>query len=368
MIWKYSEAAMDEPCLFTDFPLLVRLKTTVGLVLRGHIQAQGRWWPVTVLAPHYPDLKQLQDVGSCSTLHEAIATYRSSLECLPPPPPGGATADGDDAAVIALRSHVAVLRQLRQIGLHHVTWASTDLSQVTLSTLDRAARRHQLSLTIGADYPGVCPRLATDLPADLAVTWHRGMGLLDLFQRFEEAVERYQAFWNALDAVDAELWVVDPERPARRDQRRRLVISGQLSLEVTVEPLYPTAVPGCRFLGAEAAAAELRERLASKIDSWDEYEGVVDNLERLLGVEFVRRGAAGAAGAISVECGICYCYRMAEETPSRCCDDSRCGQPFHNSCLYEWLRALPSTRQTLRTVFGDCPYCSTPISCEIPSG
>ncbi|XP_037072379.1 E3 ubiquitin-protein ligase FANCL-like [Pollicipes pollicipes] len=92
------------------------------------------------------------------------------------------------------------------------------------------------------------------------------MGLLDLFQRFEEAVERYQAFWNALDAVDAELWVVDPERPARRDQRRRLVISGQLSLEVTVEPLYPTAVPGCRFLGAEAAAAELRERLASKID------------------------------------------------------------------------------------------------------
>ena len=25
----------------------------------------------------------------------------------------------------------------------------------------------------------------------------------------------------------------------------------------------------------------------------------------------------------------------------------------------QWLRALPSTRQTLRTVFGECPYCST---------
>ncbi|KAF0296678.1 E3 ubiquitin-protein ligase FANCL [Amphibalanus amphitrite] len=124
--------------------------------------------------------------------------------------------------------------------------------------------------------------------------------------------------------------------------------------------------------------------------SWDEYEGLVENLERLLSVEFVRRSAAGVGGeaagdggAIAVDCGICYSYRLEGETPERCCDDARCGQPFHTSCLYEaswdqatvpifcvyeWLRALPSTRQTLRTVFGECPYCSTPISCEIPSG
>ena len=40
----------------------------------------------------------------------------------------------------------------------------------------------------------------------------------------------------------------------------------QLSLEVTVDPLYPSAVPGCRFLGAETAAAALRDKLAREID------------------------------------------------------------------------------------------------------
>ena len=53
----------------------------------------------------------------------------------------------------------------------------------------------------------------------------QGSCLLDVFQRFEEAVDKYQAFWSALERVDAELWVVDPERPSRRDVRRRVVIS-----------------------------------------------------------------------------------------------------------------------------------------------
>ncbi|KAF0296682.1 E3 ubiquitin-protein ligase FANCL [Amphibalanus amphitrite] len=93
-----------------------------------------------------------------------------------------------------------------------------------------------------------------------------GSTLLDIYQRFEEAVDKYQDFWTALDRLDAQLWVVDPESPSRRDTRRRIVISSQLSLEVTVDPLYPSSVPGCRFLGAETAAAALRDKLAREID------------------------------------------------------------------------------------------------------
>ena len=37
----------------------------------------------------------------------------------------------------------------------------------------------------------------------------------------------------------------------------------------------------------------------------------------------------------SVECGICYSYRLGDEIPDQACDDPRCGQPFHHSCLYE---------------------------------
>lgn len=35
------------------------------------------------------------------------------------------------------------------------------------------------------------------------------------------------------------------------------------------------------------------------------------------------------------DCGICYAYRLDGTTPDQVCDDPRCGQPFHQACLYE---------------------------------
>ena len=36
-----------------------------------------------------------------------------------------------------------------------------------------------------------------------------------------------------------------------------------------------------------------------------------------------------------MDCGICYAYRLDDETPEKTCDDARCGQTFHTSCLVE---------------------------------
>ena len=38
---------------------------------------------------------------------------------------------------------------------------------------------------------------------------------------------------------------------------------------------------------------------------------------------------------LSVECGICYAYRLAGCVPELTCDDPRCRQTFHRDCLYE---------------------------------
>lgn len=38
---------------------------------------------------------------------------------------------------------------------------------------------------------------------------------------------------------------------------------------------------------------------------------------------------------ISIACGICYTYRMEESLPDQVCEDKRCAQPFHATCLYE---------------------------------
>lgn len=34
-------------------------------------------------------------------------------------------------------------------------------------------------------------------------------------------------------------------------------------------------------------------------------------------------------------CGICYSYRLDAQVPDLVCDDARCAQPFHQTCLYE---------------------------------
>ena len=41
-----------------------------------------------------------------------------------------------------------------------------------------------------------------------------------------------------------------------------------------------------------------------------------------------------------------------------------CAKPFHQACLAEWLQALPSTQQSFNRLFGECVYCSKPISIE----
>ena len=63
-----------------------------------------------------------------------------------------------------------------------------------------------------------------------------------------------------------------------------------------------------------------------------------------------------------LECGICYSYRLETAVPENICDNSKCNKVFHSVCLTEWLRSIPTTRQSFDVLFGACPYCSTPIS------
>lgn len=115
------------------------------------------------------------------------------------------------------------------------------------------------------------------------------------------------------------------------------------------------------------------------------------SLERALGTSFPRRrrkrGRKGKDGkeeeereeeeevedGASVECGICYTYRLPTDDgtaaaasaegvePDVSCANARCGRQFHRPCLVEWLRGLPTTRQSFVTLFGACPYCGEGI-------
>lgn len=132
------------------------------------------------------------------------------------------------------------------------------------------------------------------------------------------------------------------------------------------------------------------------------------NLERVLEMQLPSRDG-GAVEDVSADCCICYAYRLpsasnaagsapalqqyvgklgsmclpsvrtaskfenrhlnclravvaGDEVPDVNCSNPHCGRPFHRSCLISWLRAVTDTRQSFNTLFGQCPYCTAPIS------
>lgn len=55
--------------------------------------------------------------------------------------------------------------------------------------------------------------------------------------------------------------------------------------------------------------------------------------------------------SFSIECGICYSYRLEDSIPDQVCNDPRCGQPFHHVCLYEvcsWMTEFRIWNKTIK--------------------
>lgn len=91
---------------------------------------------------------------------------------------------------------------------------------------------------------------------------------------------------------------------------------------------------------------------------------VKQNLETVFGIE-LPSPATSKREDFADECAICYAYRFNGSIPDRACENLHCAKPFHRECLFEWLRSLPTARQAFDSVFGQCPYCSEPISCKM---
>uniref|UniRef100_A0A9L0T8E0 FA complementation group L n=1 Tax=Equus caballus TaxID=9796 RepID=A0A9L0T8E0_HORSE len=99
---------------------------------------------------------------------------------------------------------------------------------------------------------------------------------------------------------------------------------------------------------------------------WDKdpENSLLQNLRDVLEIDFPARAILEKSD-FSRDCGICYAYQLDGAIPDQVCDNSQCGQPFHQICLYEWLRGLLTSRQSFNIIFGECPYCSKPITLKM---
>ncbi|XP_030012457.1 E3 ubiquitin-protein ligase FANCL isoform X3 [Sphaeramia orbicularis] len=233
----------------------------------------------------------------------------------------------------------------------------TEFQTLRLKAEDSSGRQHILTVKLKPKHPAEAPECSADLPLPLDFTWTPQSTLDQLHSQFLLVLESLSDFWNILDEIDSQTWILEPEKPSRSDTTRRIAIGNNVSIKVEVDPRHPKMLPECCLLGAEHVVTPLRNKLNANMHMWNPDSSVLHNLRDVLEIEFPSP-ATHEKSSFSVECGICYSYRLEAAIPDQVCNDPRCGQPFHQACLYEWLRALPSSRQSFNIVFGECPYCS----------
>ncbi|KAI9916993.1 hypothetical protein PsorP6_017992 [Peronosclerospora sorghi] len=285
-----------------------------------------------------------------------------------------------------------LVAELDVVGWHQLRHVSDDLRTLELELEDARGRKHAIKIQLPLEYADegsrVLPTCLVDAPERLELEWPRETTscvlLHEVRTQFQHLLETFQAFWDVLDALDAAACVLEPQHPTRATGRRRIALARHVSLQFQVDPAHPRAlVQDVQFFGIETRVGALRERWQSVASSsWQATRSVVENVQAILNVT-VPSPSTHARHEFAMECGICYLYRLQDQAqddktthdddkdndddaqlPDLVCDNGNCQRPFHAKCLVDWLRAVPTSRQSFRLLFGECPYCREAISAK----
>jgi len=257
-----------------------------------------------------------------------------------------------------------IIEQILEVTSCNLLQIESNFSRVHFGVLDESERLHKIQIHLKEGDSNMQPICSTDLPNKFTFNWSSNTRLQHILQQFEASIGCYQEFWNSMQELDSKCWILEPEKPNFADTYRRIALGQNLSVQITVNCHQPSALPECRFLGAESSTAPLQEKLNTNLHRWEVERSLLNNLEEVLDIEFPSP-ANTSVSAVSMECGICYCLHLENEVPTVVCENQQCAQPFHHACLYEWLRNL-SSRQSFHTIFGECPFCTHSIKIKIP--
>ncbi|XP_069787605.1 E3 ubiquitin-protein ligase FANCL [Narcine bancroftii] len=364
--------------LINECPLLLpqnRQKT----VFDGFIMVKDKEFRVRILLPGQQDLKRArlqcswqlnqllhgyqhivkQRLQQSTDLVNFLLEFKTVLEIAlrnkhnlqSPPPP---------------QYYAQLIKEIENLGWDKLAYMDTEFRTIKLKAEDSAGREHMITVKLKSKYPAEPPDCATDFPVPFLLSWTHESTLKNIHSQFLAALDSLKEFWDVMDEIDEKTWVLEPENTARTTTTRRIALSNNVSLNLEVDPRHPKMLPECCFLGADHVVTPLKNKLNTNMHLWSLECTMLQNLKEILEIDFPSP-ATHEKFSFSMECGICYAYRLASSIPDQVCDDPRCGQPFHQECLYEWLRGLPSSRQSFNIIFGECPYCSKPITVNMTS-
>uniref|UniRef100_A0AAR2LGQ1 E3 ubiquitin-protein ligase FANCL n=1 Tax=Pygocentrus nattereri TaxID=42514 RepID=A0AAR2LGQ1_PYGNA len=332
--------------LLKESPLLVALDKE-KTVYDGFISVQEKDFRLRISLPPDHQLKKAK-LRHSSDLVSFILELRTILEVALKSQPGW-------LSIPPPQYYSQLITEIEDLGWNKLLFIDTDFHTLQLSAEDSSGRQHAITVKLKPKYPAEAPECSADLPVPLAITWTPQSTLAHIHSQFLLIVEALAEFWAVLDEIDEHTWVLEPEKPTRADSMRRIAIGNSVSIKLEIDPRHPKMLPECCLLGAEHVVTPLRNKLNANMHLWNPDCSVLQNMKDVMEIEFPSP-ATHEKSSFSVECGICYAYRLDSAIPDQVCNDPRCGQPFHQACLYEWLRGLPTSRQSFNVVFGECPY------------
>ncbi|XP_029401085.1 E3 ubiquitin-protein ligase FANCL isoform X3 [Mus pahari] len=229
-----------------------------------------------------------------------------------------------------------LLTEIGAIGWDKLACVESSFSTIKLKADDTSGREHLITVKLKAKYPVEPPDCVVDFPVPFSVSWTPQSSLVDVYSQFLVALETLKVFWDVMDEIDEKTWVLEPEKPPRSVTARRIAL----------------------------VTKPLGMKLSGSIHLWDPENSLLQNLKDVLEIDFPARTILEESD-FSMDCGICYAHHLNGAIPDQVCNNPQCGQPFHQICLYEWLRGLSTSRQSFNVFFGDCPYCSKPITLKM---
>lgn len=367
----------------TEFPCLT-LNSKDLQWLEGYIKVTGHTFKIqlrtdcslfladdalkTLLGEHLDETKKR--LAMAANAHAFLLELREIIERIANFPAGASSTPRIDSELPSREFYERLLREVASVGWERINLHKS-LRSLDIVVSDDAGRAHSVAVALKPDYPASAPACTAALPEPFHVEWGTGASLDVIVTQFSRKLSDFQGLFRALDDIDANCYVLEPEHPSRADTFRRLALGRHCSVRLELDARAPvSAFPTCRFLGPDAAVAPLRDRLNGFMHLWNPDGGTLPraNLETVLGQALPppKDSAGMDDDDIAVECGICYAYRLTDGgVPDVACDREACAKPYHRPCLVEWLRALPDTRQSFDTLMGACVYCEHPIAVSV---
>lgn len=252
----------------------------------------------------------------------------------------------------------AVYKDVQCIGWGNVHNLDESLGRLSVKVVDCKERMHLMSI----EYPEIYPKQPSLISADLPVHF-APLKPVEGFSQFKELVDKLQNFWDQMEIIDSKCWILEPDHPTPATTYRRIAVAKHVSVRLDVNPMDCSGKPELQFYGPQSKTNVI-QTLWNGHDVWDPNANLIENLELALDLKFPQ--GDGTDEDLAMECSVCYAFQLESgATPDIICGFHSCSRSFHQSCLYEWIKSLPSSRTSLQTVYGQCPYCSNQMAVSI---